>query len=291
MTEFLLKAAYTFSMRWYVVVFFLFYLLVGIYTFGLRRLLVFTFIGYFIALACEASSIRNGFPFGLYHYAPDMIQKELSFFGVPVWDSLSFVFLTFFPYQFALLLFSPLVKVKWYDLQMADTWKIRHRPAVLITAVFLMTMIDTVVDPLTLQGKKWFLGYVYYYPNGGSHFGVPISNYLGLVFTGFCILGTFILVDKYLLIKKKTFNKMPAYLPSKALYGMIMYYGIILFNIVITYIIGMNELGISSVLIYVLPTVLVIGMFFKKSSYARQEDLLNHFKDFPESKLLNKIHE
>ena len=84
---------------------------------------------------------------------------------------------------------------------------------------------------------------------------------------------------------------MPAYLSSKSLYVMIMYYGIILFNIVITYIIGMNELGISSVLIYVLPTVLAIGMFFKKSSYARQEDLLNHFKDFPESKLLNKIQE
>lgn len=286
MLNYLEKIIHTFSMRWYVVVFLIFYILIGLSTFGWRRLLVYTGLGYVIALICEAVSIRWGFPFGLYHYSQSVINAELSLFGVPVWDSLSFVFLTFFPYQLSLLIFSPIVKNKKLDFQTADTWKIRHSVKTVITAVFLMMMIDTVVDPITLQGKKWFLGYLYYYPNGGSHFGVPISNYLGWGFTGFCIISVFVIIDSKILKKIKSFNMPKPSLYAKALYGLIMYYGIFFFNITITFAVGMYELGVSSVITYTLPTVLIISMFFKKSNYAGKEDIENHLKDFPESKIL-----
>jgi putative membrane protein len=287
--DFLEKLIYTLTMRWYVAGFFIFYVSIGIVTIGWRKLLVHCVIGYTVAMICEAVSIRYGFPFGLYHYVPQVIKKELSIFGVPVWDSLSFVFLTFFPYQMAILLYSPIYKRKPYDILVADTWKIRHSFKVIFTATALMVLIDIIVDPLTLQGKKWFLGHLYVYPGGGSHFGVPVSNYLGWAFTGFVILSLYVLTDKYFLKNKSKFTGKTLYLPSKQLYSLIMYIGIILFNITITFATGLYEIGISSVLTVFFPLLIFFSIFFKKNNFANNNELAEHVNDFPYSSLKKEI--
>src|SRR5439155_1461572 len=65
------------------------------------------------------------------------------------------------------------------DFQVADTRAIRTSWRVLVTGAFLTTLMDLVIDPLTVRGERWFLGRIYYYPEGGIHFGVPLSNYAG----------------------------------------------------------------------------------------------------------------
>ena len=60
----------TIALRPYVFVFLAVYLFVSIVNFGFRTTAIFTVLTYVVALACEWSSVHNGFPFGLYLYIP-----------------------------------------------------------------------------------------------------------------------------------------------------------------------------------------------------------------------------
>src|SRR5579859_2495183 len=94
----------TIALRPYVFIFLASFLFISIVNFGLRTTLLFAVFTYLAALACEWSSIHNGFPFGLYHYVEATRGREIWVFGVPFMDSLSFTFLGFASYTVALLL-------------------------------------------------------------------------------------------------------------------------------------------------------------------------------------------
>ena len=68
----------TIELRPYVFIFLASYLFISIINFGLGTTILFTAITYVVALACEWSSVHNGFPFGLYHYIDGSWEK---FFG------------------------------------------------------------------------------------------------------------------------------------------------------------------------------------------------------------------
>ena len=120
------------------------------------RPLLFTVLTYAVALACEWSSVHNGFPFGLYHYIPATRGREIWVLGVPFMDSISFTFLSFASYTLALLLSAPLYR-RGLDLRTLDTWEIRRSPRVWLMAALFMVMIDMVADPLSVLGDRWFL--------------------------------------------------------------------------------------------------------------------------------------
>ena len=88
----------TIALRPYVFVFLASFLLIAIVNFGLRTTLLFTVLTYAVSLACEWSSVHNGFPFGLYHYIEATRGREIWVVGVPFMDSLSFTFLSFASY-------------------------------------------------------------------------------------------------------------------------------------------------------------------------------------------------
>ena len=94
----------TIALRPYVFAFLGCYLAIAIVNFGLRTTVLFTVLTYAVAWACEWSSVRNGFPFGLYHYIQATRGREIWLAGVPLMDSLSFTFLSFTSYTLALLL-------------------------------------------------------------------------------------------------------------------------------------------------------------------------------------------
>ncbi len=93
--------------RPYVFAFLACFLALAIRQAGAARTAVFGAIAFAVAHAAEHSSIRNGFPFGPYRYFDATRDRELWLGGVPAWDSLSFVFLSWFSLALAAALLSP----------------------------------------------------------------------------------------------------------------------------------------------------------------------------------------
>src|SRR5271166_6970215 len=247
----------TIALRPYVFVFLAVYLFVSVVNFGFRTTAIFTVLTYAVALACEWSSVHNGFPFGLYHYIEATRGRELWVFGVPFMDSLSFTFLAFASYTLALLLSSPLYR-RGADFRILDTWQIRRAPRVWLMAALFMVMVDMVVDPLSVLGERWFLGKIFWYDPPGPHFGVPISNYLGWFFVAAITVAIFQWLDRLLNRGRgKPAGVAPA-APSRALWGPGLYAGVVGFAIVMLFRIRAPEIAWAGIFLF-LP-LLALGL-------------------------------
>jgi len=173
----------TLLFRWYV----FFFLFLGFWFLARQvgklgagvRFLISFFVSYF----CEWSSSRpkGWFPFGHYTYLPTTRAKEIWVGHLPFMDFLSFSFL---------MVASLGVVARVWGLSIRD---LLSQPIKTIWPVFLMSDIlffgiDMVIDPVALRGNRWFLGQIYYYPQGGSYFGVPMANFAGWAVLGLTIL-------------------------------------------------------------------------------------------------------
>lgn len=159
----------TLALRPYVFGFLLAFLLAGSVDLGWRRTLVFgAWVGP-VAWLAEFSSTRSGVPFGLYHYTGSTRGQELFLADVPFMDCLSFTFLAYASFCLA-------------------RGTLRNRapsaPALVALSGILMMLLDVVIDPLAVRGDRWFLGRIFFYPDGGAYFGVPVSNFLGWMLVG-----------------------------------------------------------------------------------------------------------
>ncbi len=204
--------------RWYVFVFLIAFLGIATYHWGLKRTLKFLIFGYFIALASEASSIRNGFPYGLYTYRYAAMPGEIFIFGVPIWDSLSYTFLSYAGWMTALWLRS-----RWNRFESLNV--LQRSWGTLLLGAFLTMILDIVIDPVANQGRLWFLGEVYRYPHGGWYFGVPLSNFAGWFLVSFAILAVFRLTDRLEGVPKSI---------QSVLLGAGLFWGVFLFNLGVT---------------------------------------------------------
>ncbi len=157
---------------------------------GLRQALRFAGIVWTTAFLAEFASTRIGVPFGYYEYTGATRGQELYLSNVPVMDSLSFIFLAYGAAGLARLYRAP----RGTGL---GAWRKDLPPlfpaggamqAVLLGAVLFM-LADVVIDPVALQGERWFLGQIYRYPGGGIYFGVPLANFAGWFLVGLVGLG------------------------------------------------------------------------------------------------------
>jgi uncharacterized membrane protein len=270
----------TIELRPYVFIFLAAFLLIAVVNFGSRTTLLFTVLTYVVSLACEWSSIHNGFPFGLYHYIDVTRGREIWIAGVPFMDSLSFTFLGFASYTVALLVASPLHR-QGPDLRVLDTWKIRRSPRVWLMAALFMVMVDMVVDPLSVRGDQWFLGKIFWYDQPGPHFGVPISNYLGWFFVAVITVAIFQLFDGWLNRGvDKPIGAIPAF-PSRALLGPALYAGIVGFGIAMLFVIGARNIAWASVFIFLPFVVLILHTVTRAESYGDAHAIARHLADFP----------
>ncbi len=270
----------TIALRPYVFIFLAGYLFIAVVNFGWRTTILFTALTYAVALACEWSSVHNGFPFGLYHYLPATRGREIWIFGVPFMDSLSFTFLSFASYTVALLVSSPLYR-RGIDVGLLDTFKIRRAPRVWLMAALFMVMVDWVVDPLSVLGDRWFLGRIFWYDSPGPHFGVPISNYLGWFFVAAITVAVFQLLDSRLNAGGSRPAGVILALPSRALYGPLLYAGIVAFGITMLFRIGADEIGWASVFIFVPFLALVLHILTRAGSHGDHAAVASHLADFP----------
>lgn len=203
----------TLVLRPYVFAFLLAALAAGVRDVGWRRTALFAGIVFPVAWLAEFSSTRIGVPFGLYHYTGVTRGRELYLANVPFMDSVSFVFLAYAAFCLA-----------------RATRAARASRAALAAATgLLMTALDVVIDPLAVRGDRWFLGRIFYYPEGGVYFGVPLSNFLGWMLVGAVGVGVYLgLADRAGAPER----------PGRPGAGVALYYAVLGFNLAVTAWIG-----------------------------------------------------
>jgi uncharacterized membrane protein len=272
--------------RPYVFIFFAIYLVTAVTRLGWRRSAWFTMIAYAVALTAELSSTRNGFPFGLYHYIDATRDRELWISNVPFWDSLSFTFLCYLGWRLGVLLYAPLVIAPGV-FQVAETRAAATSWRVAVTGAVLMTWLDVVIDPLTVLGDRWFLGKIYYYPHGGLYFGVPLSNFAGWFLVGLTTIRLYQAVE--LRGRERLDAAGVRRLPLGGLLEPLLYFGILVFNLVLTFTIGEPLLGTIGILLYVPIIVLVLSHPLNPRRRATADDLAAHARDYPRSEVPSAI--
>ncbi|HEY5973732.1 MAG TPA: carotenoid biosynthesis protein [Geobacteraceae bacterium] len=279
MSEALQIAVGTVTMRPYVFAFFVAYLFAAISHLGWRTTLAFTGVGYLIAFASEWLSINTGFPYGWYYYLDATKNRELWIAGVPFFDSLSYVFLCYCSYTTALLIVSPLKCWRW-DLVVLETGKIRRSFAVLLLGSLLQAFLDIIIDPVALQGRRWFLGQIYGYREDGCHYGVPISNYLGW----WLVSGLMIFALQRLDHRARKAAAPPAgvrSIPFRSLLGPGLFLSVLLFNLTMTLLIGEYQLAATGIFTFTLPIAIVTVLLVRRANRYRREELADHLRDYP----------
>lgn len=247
----------TILFRPYVFIFLAAFLFAAIRLIDWPRTWRFWLISWTTAFVCEFSSTRTGIPFGWYHYNGSTVGQELYFSNIPFMDSISFSFLLYAAYCVTLCFLLPrdnagsasrLLPLR-FDLA-ART----GRPALVLTAL-LFAVIDMVIDPVALRGDRWFLGKIYYYPDPGVHFGVPLANYVGWAVVGLISLSIYFPLDRRL-------TPLPtidgASTTHRVLLGMGLYYGVLAFNLAMTFWIGEFFMGVSGMLMH-LPVLALLA--------------------------------
>lgn len=245
----------TILLRPYVFVFLAVFLTIATINMGRGRTILFTLLAYSIAFLSEYSSTRNGFPYGYYTYIETTRNQELWISNVPFMDSLSYSFLSYFSYTMSLLICSPLKKNGW-DIQLMDTQAIRSSFRTLFTAATFVMLLDIVIDPVALHGDRWFLGLIYSYKEKGEYFNIPLTNFAGWFLVGLAIFFFFSKIDIWLGGDGK--GEGVRELPGKALLGPAIYFGVLAFNLSVTFYIGEILLGICGLLITSAILALVI---------------------------------
>ena len=212
----------TVLLRPYVFGFMLAFVIAGVGDLGWRRTLRFTAWVWPLAWVAEFTSTRVGVPFGLYHYTGTTQGRELYLANVPLMDPLSFTFLAYAAFC--------LVRIVLVGRDVS-------RVTVAIVAGLLMMLLDVVIDPLAVRGERWFLGRIFYYPDGGAYFGVPLSNFAGWLVVG--IVG----IGGYVVVTRNAGGRQPRY-------GVALYYGVLVFNLAVTAWIGEWWLAIVGLLLH-----------------------------------------
>ena len=200
----------TLVLRPYVFGFLAAFLVAGARDLGWRRVVLFVASVWPVAWLAEFSSTRIGIPFGLYHYTGDTRGLELYIADVPFMDSLSFTFLAYAAFCLA---------------RVALNGRALPGPFLALYSGVLMMALDVVIDPLAVRGDQWFLGRIFYYPDGGVYFGVPLSNFVGWVIVGAVGVGG------YLALVGDAAGREPRG-------GATIYYAVAVFNVAVTVWIG-----------------------------------------------------
>lgn len=238
----------TVLLRPYVFVFLAFYLSIAILNMGLKRSLLFTVFAYMVAFVSEYSSTHNGFPYGMYSYIETTRGQELWIANVPFMDSLSYTFLSYISYTMSRLLWSPLA-IRGLDIRIAEPEPFRSSPKIIFSGAALFMLLDVVIDPVAFLGDRWFLGKIYSYAEEGEYFHIPLTNFAGWFLVGAATLFIFGKIESRLRKVEGFRDYGIREVPCKALLGPGLYFGVLAFNLAVTFYIGEFALGLCGLTI------------------------------------------
>jgi len=251
----------TVALRPYVFIFFACFLFLAITNIGWRRTMLFTAVAYLVAFFCEWSSAvaGTGLPFGLYRYIDVTRDRELWIAGVPFMDSLSFTFLSYVSWELAVLCLGR-VNISVRDAQVERDEGRRNSISVTLLGSLFMMYLDIVIDPVALRGERWFLGRMYYYPDGGAYFGVTITNFVGWFVVFFVILRLYIFLEHRFFSQERSVGEAKGVINHrfKALGPVALYFGVLGFNLFLAFWIGEQVIGWVGVFIVVALAVLIV---------------------------------
>ena len=236
----MLELLWSMTFRPYVTLFLLGFLALSSLEQGWLRTVIWLVSGYLVAFLAEYCSTQvNGIPFGWYVYNYNALENDLMVMGVPFFDSLSFSFLSYVSFSFAQFFMSTF----WFDrhdVQRVTPRRVRNSAFVLLLGTTLMVVIDIIVDPLAHLGRYWFLGDIYYYPDPGHHFSVPLANYAGWFAVGWVVIFLNQRIDAALstLEQKRGKPVQLRHLPFKGVFAPLFWAGIVLFQLGVTYWLG-----------------------------------------------------
>jgi len=253
----------TLLLRPYVFIFLASFLFVGRLLFGWRRTVLFLVASWVTAFVCEYSSTRVGVPFGFYYYTGSTVGQELYISNVPFMDSLSFTFLLFASYCLALVFLLPsAAEPNQSRLQLVLDPTVRTSWAPLLLTATFLTFIDVVIDPVALRGDRWFLGQIYGYPDPGLYFGIPLMNFVGWAIVGLIALSVYFAIDRRL--SPLPLDSAGSATTMYILLGCTLYYGVLVFNLTITFWIGESLLALVGIMIYLPITILLVLRLFNR---------------------------
>jgi uncharacterized membrane protein len=272
----------TILLRPYVFAFLAVYLVASANHQGWRRTLVYLPIGYGLAWLSEYCSIHWGFPYGDYYYIPHTVDRELWVAGVPFMDSLSYVFLSYCSYATALFLMSPVTMARGEPFVL-ETRALRRSWQTLVLGAFLFVFLDIIIDPVALQGHRWFLGQIYGYRQVGLYFGVPMSNFCGWLVVGLVLVGAQQLLDRIAALDLQRSLRLGR-IPGLILLGPVLFLSVLVFNLAVTFWIGEHLLGLVGILL--VGTFLLLAFFFtlQKLEHATASVVQCHLSAFPHSR-------
>lgn len=211
-------------------------------------------ITWIVAFVSEFASTRIGIPFGSYFYTASTVGQELYVANIPFMDSLSFTFLLFASYCLALFFVLPVETLHAGQPSVFQSEAVVSWPIVLLTASFFM-LIDIVIDPVALRGDRWFLGLIYGYPEPGIYFGVPLANFAGWWIVGIVSMTAYKFSQPLPFVAREP---MPPPAIPNMLFGCGLYYGVLLFNLAMTFWIEEWLLGLVGCFIYTPMTALAL---------------------------------
>jgi uncharacterized membrane protein len=167
----------------------LFALFHGAVRYSLRGIVVFVLICLIVGGAVENFGVLTGIPFGHYYFTSVMGPRILF---VPVLLALAYVGMAYLSWTLAILI-----------LRQASNSVLAGSPAVTVPLIasFIMVAWDVAMDPVwstVLHAWIW--------RDGGIYFGVPISNFLGWLFTAYVIFQLFAL---YVRKRSTSVNPLP----------------------------------------------------------------------------------
>jgi uncharacterized membrane protein len=271
----------TVVLRPYVFSFLLVYLIASSAHLGWRRTLLYLPLGYSLAWMSEFSSIHWGFPYGDYFYIPHTVDRELWVAGVPFMDSLSYVFLSYCSYSVAIFLLSPLA-ARGKSLFILETRDIRRSWRTLLLGACLFVLLDIIIDPVALQGHRWFLGQIYGYRQVGLYFGVPMSNFYGWLVVGVLLIAALQLLNRRP-GRDAPGNRLLLRIPGVRLFGPLLYVSVLVFNLAVTFWIGETFLGLVGCILLSFCSLFAFFFTLYKLDHGNQELIRRHLTDFPHS--------